>query len=115
MTDQTRIEVYEWPEGSTRSTDVQLELIEGDRTAPVPSVGDIFTLPAPAEAVTDGTVDTDEFYVGLGFAKAYRVVAREMLYIVRPRAADLQTPLKFMKVCIFVRALTKEEYWGTEP
>lgn len=72
-------------------------------------------LPAPVEAVEDGTVDAEEFYIMRGFAKAYRVVRRELMYGVRPKGTDPSTPLKFGKIWIFVRALTKEEYWGTEP
>ncbi|MEX1369294.1 MAG: hypothetical protein AB1Z98_39570 [Nannocystaceae bacterium] len=115
MDDREIIEVYEWPENTTRSTDVALECIERERTAPIPSVGDIFLLPAPIEAVIDGTVDPDEFYIMRGAAKAYRVVGREFMYGVRPKGAQPDTPLKLSKVWIFVRALTAQEYWSTQP
>ncbi|MGH1348715.1 MAG: hypothetical protein ACRBN8_44675 [Nannocystales bacterium] len=115
MADRTRIEVYEWPEGTERSTEVSIDVIEGDPVVPIPTTGDVILLPAPTAQVRSHEVDEDEFFIMRGLGKPYRVVGRELMFSPRSSSTEDDTPSSFSRAWIFVRAMTKDEYWGSEP
>jgi len=98
---EREIEVYEVGAGlSGREVDTALDLLAAG--SPVPAVGDILLMNALR----------DEGILMGNSVSAFRVVEREYLFS-RQDPTKPAEPQTFLKVCIHVRRLTREEYFAT--